>query len=187
MLTAGLQEWAAACQALGDGRLTLLIRKGGIHERAGGLFVPEHERFVLMPTHLHQDSARVTAAYTADVEANRVPLVPGKIRIELWAEVVRTWRCTDLDGVLALGSELMWTPTEVAKRFAYRDQPWLYVLMLRVYRLPTPVLIPDDPAYAGCRSWLTLASPIDPSGSVPVMDVGRFESRIERVAKGIDA
>ena len=185
MLTVGLQEWAATCQALGDGRLTLLIRKGGIHERQGGLFVPEHERFALMPTHLHQEASRVAPTYAADVEAHRVPPLPGRIRIELWAEVVRTWRCTNLDGVLALGPELMWTPAEVAKRFAYRDQPWLHVLALRVFRLPQPVVIDDDPAYAGCRSWLTLTAPIATEGSVPVMDVGRFESRLERIALGV--
>ena len=49
-LSHGLQEWAVCCRALGEGRITLVVRKGGIHERGGGLFALEHQRFALLPT-----------------------------------------------------------------------------------------------------------------------------------------
>ena len=57
-LSHGLQEWAVCCRALGEGRLILTVRKGGIHERGGGLFALEQQRFALMPTYLHQDATR---------------------------------------------------------------------------------------------------------------------------------
>jgi hypothetical protein len=177
-----LQEWAALCQALGDGRLLLTVRKGGIHERGGGLFHPEHERFALLPSHLHQDSTRVQPAYVSDVNASKVAPADGMLHLGLWAEVACVWKVTDLLALQGLGPELLWTPHDLATRFAYRDEPWLYVLALRVMRLPSPAVIPDDPAYAGCRSWIPLKQPLDTTGSLPVLSSGYFETRLDRIA-----
>src|SRR4051794_5706629 len=47
------KEWSGVCQALGDGRQSLILRKGGIAEGPAG-FVPEHEVFWLYPTRVHQ-------------------------------------------------------------------------------------------------------------------------------------
>jgi hypothetical protein len=180
-LAMGLQEWAGLCRALGDGRLVLTVRKGGIHERGGGMFVPEHERFVLLPSHLHQDQARVTAPFTADVQATQDEPRPGSHRLAVWAEVVKVWKVTDLTSLFSLGPELLWTPQELETRFAYRDQPWLHVLALRVLRFPVPIDIPDHPSYAGCRSWIALQTTIPTMGSIPVLSAGYFEARLERI------
>ncbi len=183
VLTAGLQEWATTCRALGDGRVMLLVRKGGIHERGGGLFQPEQARFALMPTYLHQDQVRIQAPFVADYQASKVDPEPGLRRIELWADVAAVWKATDLTTLQMLGPELLWTPHELATRFAYRDEPWLYVLALRVRRLAEPLAFPDQPAFAGCRSWLTLPAPLPTVGSVPVLSAGYFESRLDRISQ----
>ncbi len=184
MTVVALQEWSACCRALGDGRLTLLVRKGGIHERHGRLFTPEHERFWLLPTHLHQDATRLKPAFQADVTA---PSLGSGIPIALWAETVHVWKVTDCARITALGEELMWTDAELATRFAYRDQPWLFVLLLRVQRLTTPVTIPTDPSYAGCRSWLILtAPPADPASAAPVLDDATFARRHQHIARILD-
>jgi hypothetical protein len=185
-LTVGLQEWAAVCSGLGDGRLMLVLRKGGIHERGGGLFAPEHARFALLPTHLHQSADRLASGLRGEIQVTRLPLESGAIRIGHWATVVRTWDCRDLVTIQSLAAESPYTPAELATRFNYRDEPRLFVMALRVYRLPTPVLIPDDPAYAGCRSWITLAAPLPTMGSVPVLATGFFEARLERLAALLD-
>src|SRR5688500_9610008 len=100
-LAVGLQEWAVCCQALWSGRLVLAVRKGGIHERHGGLFTPEHERFALLPTTLHQDASRLRGPFAAGIAAgNDAP--PGVIRVTLWAEVAQVWKATDLARVQAL-------------------------------------------------------------------------------------
>ena len=181
-LSVGLQEWAVVCSGLGDGRLMLILRKGGIHERGGGLFSPEHPRFALLPSYLHQSSDRVATGMRGDVQGTRLPPEPGSIRISHWAEAVRTWDCRDLMSLQSLEAESPYTPAEIATRFAYRDEPRLFAVALRVYRLPVPVLIPDDPAYAGCRSWITLRAPLAPTGSIPVLASGFFEARLERIS-----
>lgn len=188
-LAIALQEWAVCCRALGDGRLVLTLRKGGIHER-GGRFEPEHPRFLLLPSYLHQDSTRLAPSLAADMAAHRPTSEPGVIRIELWAETVRTWRARELSAVQSLGPELPWTADEVATRFRYRSslaggegEPYVHVLALRVHRLRTPVVIPADPAYGGCRSWITLAQAVDTARSAPVLGTGVFEARLERIAE----
>lgn len=180
-LAIALQEWAVCCSALGDGRVVLAVRKGGIHEHGGGFFKPEHDRFLLMPTYLHQDPMRLQQAFVADHAGVKTDPQPGSHRISLWAEVATVWKVTDLTLVQSLGPELLWSVDELATRFAYRDQPFLYVLALRVMRLPNPVTIPDMPAYAGCRSWIPLQEPLELAGSKPVVSTGRFEIRLDRI------
>lgn len=48
--TPGLKEWGAAIHGLLDGRQTVLLRKGGIHEKR---FAVDAEQFVLFPTVVH--------------------------------------------------------------------------------------------------------------------------------------
>lgn len=184
MLTHALQEWAAVCEALGEGRLLLTARKGGIHERGGGLFTPEHQRFALLPSFLHQAPERLQPHFAGDV-ARVVPPPAGILRISLWAEVAQIWKAQELLAVQALGPELPWTPSELATRFAYRDQPHLFILALRIHRLPVPVELPDDPFYAGCRSWIPLKTPINPAGSIPVVGTGEFGIRTARIGTTI--
>ncbi len=184
VLSHGLQEWAVCCRALGDGRITLVVRKGGIHERGGGLFALEHQRFALMPTYLHQEEARVLPAYGGDSwSATQTDPQPGSITIGLWAEAAQIWKVSTLARVQALGDDLMWNDEELARRFAYRDQPWLYVVALRIYRLPAAVVIADHPSYAGCRSWIPLKQPLPTTGSVPVLDGATHAARLARIER----
>ncbi len=177
----GLQEWQVCCDALVSGSLLLSVRKGGIHERQGGLFRPEYDTFALMPTWLHQDARRIrTGAVTA-------PPTPGVIPVAAWAHVAQVWKVTDLDRVLGLGSDLIWTEAELRTRFAYRDQPWLYVLALRVYTFAAPIALADDPSYAGCRSWIPLRDSLSTGGSRPVVNDAAFTGRLAALMTQLQA
>jgi hypothetical protein len=182
-LTHGLQEWAVACRALESGRITLLVRKGGIHERGGGLFELTHRQFALMPTYLHQQPERLHPEFAGDyfTQVAEDPM-PGSIVIRTWAVAERIWQAQNLQRVQHLGTELLWNSDELATRFAYRDQPWLYVVVLRVYRLPQPLTIPDHPSYAGCRSWIPLMAPIITEASQPIIGDDIFAARIAAIA-----
>lgn len=187
-LSHGLQEWAVCCRALGEGRLIVSVRKGGIHERGGGLFALEQQRFALMPTYLHQDATRVLPPFAAEyfAEVQRDP-APGTITISGWAEAARIWKIGELARVTALGSELLWSGDELARRFAYRDQPWLYVVALRIHRLPQPVAIPDHPSYAGCRSWIPFKQSIPTTRSTPVLDDATHARRMATISDVLTA
>ncbi len=51
-----LKEWSAAVRALLDGRQTVLLRKGGVHEKR---FAVTASRFLLFPTVAHSHAERV--------------------------------------------------------------------------------------------------------------------------------
>lgn len=152
-----LKEWAVVCAALADGRQSVLLRKGGIREKArDGRFAAEHRRFVLLPTYFHaQDSGRardlvpeVRDMLTADPD-------PGRHHIELYAEVTGLWHIDALPPLRALAGRHVLSDDCVAERFAYRG-PGLWVLSLRTYRLDRPTVLADRPGYAGCVSWVDL-------------------------------
>ncbi|MGL4465497.1 MAG: DUF1802 family protein, partial [Planctomycetia bacterium] len=86
------KEWAVVAAALADGRQSLIVRKGGIHER-GGVFTVEYDRFWLYPTQFHQDAGKLTPA-AADLAAALRTVAPpvGRAPMKNFAVVDRVWR-----------------------------------------------------------------------------------------------
>jgi len=161
--TVAFKEWAAICAALASGRQDLILRKGGISE-VGGEFRPEYDRFWLYPTYFHeQQQAGIKPeahALLAAVEAVRPP--NGIVRLTHVAEVISVVFCRELDEVLRLDAEHIWTEATVRQRFAYRT-PGLYVLRVRILVAPASFEFAEGPEYAGCKTWV----PLDPADLVP--------------------
>jgi len=167
MLDIAFKEWAAVCEALATGRQTLILRKGGIHEE-GGTFRPEHARFWLYPTHFHeQQQAGIKSEERALLQAAEEdrPL-SGFVRISHYVEVMDVQFCEELDDVLKLDAEHIWSEATVRQRFAYRT-PGLYVFRVNVFRAE-PVEILERPEYAGCKTWVPLAIELPTGGALPV-------------------
>jgi len=149
------KEWAVICAALAAGRQSLILRKGGIAEH-GGEFRPEHERFLLLPTYFHE--------HRFGIKSDLLPLLerceaekhePGTLRFTHEATVQSVDHLVDLDRVLALDAEHGWTAEEVTKRFHYR-KPGVFAIRVAVVALPEPLIVPERPEYAGCRTWVEL-------------------------------
>lgn len=186
VLRVGLQEWAVCARALAAGRTILIVRKGGIHEPRGGLFQVEHPRFALLPTTLHQAADRLRPAYAgAFLAATATPPPVGQIPVAAWAAVAGIWRITTLEGLRTLGDDLPWSDAELEARLAYRGQRWLFVLALRVQVLTTPVLLPDRPSYAGCRSWIPLEDGVPTGPATPAVADDAWQQRLARVSAAL--
>jgi hypothetical protein len=169
MLQSAFKEWAVICEALALGRQALILRKGGIEETAG-TFTVEHTRFWLYPTYTHQqhDGVAAEARELLDrAEAARPP--GGTVRLSHWVEVTGIYRVRELLPLQMLAHLHVWSDAAVEKRFAYRE-PGLHVLSVRVYRAPEAHVVPDLPAYQGCRSWVPLETGLATEGSAPVLD-----------------
>ncbi|MFO0802484.1 MAG: DUF1802 family protein [Gemmataceae bacterium] len=150
------KEWAVICAALAEGRQSLIFRKGGIAE-AGGEFKPEHDRFLLYPTYFHEHRSGIKPELLPLLErCERDKPAAGTLRLTHRAEVSSVEHLTDLAAVLALDAEHGWTEAEVTKRFHYR-KPGLFVFRVAVTPLPEPLLLPERPEYAGCKTWVPLA------------------------------
>lgn len=182
MLTIAFKEWAVVCRALGEGRQSVILRKGGIAE-AGGRFRPEHDRFLLYPSFFHeQQSAGIKPdllPVLAAAEADRPP--PGRVRFTHYADVADVRHATDLDSLLALDPYHGWNADTVRQRFHYRT-PGLYVLTVRTFRLTVPAEVVERPEYAGCKTWVNLDAPVTTDGATPVLTDDAFAAAARGVA-----
>jgi hypothetical protein len=184
-LSVAFKEWAVVCRALAAGKQSLILRKGGIAE-AGGHFRPEHSRFLLYPTHFHeQQRTGIQAEYLPLLEAAESEHRPdGMIRFSHYATVTEVVHLDALERALALGKYHAWTPEEVSKRFRYRS-PGLYLFLVRVHRLENPMEIGEKPEFAGCKTWVELDQPVSIEGASPVLGDEAFADITADIRKAL--
>ncbi len=177
-LRIALKEWAVLAQAMGDGRIVAMVRKGGIRERRAG-FVVRHERFFLYPTWFHEKEAELADRFRpllTGAHADRPP--EGRIRIDLVCDVAGVWKVDELERLEGITNEHGLTPAAVASRYRYRNEPGVQVVAVRVSCLSEPVEIPEIRRYLGCVSWVALDEPVPVDWAVPVLGDAEFEERV---------
>ena len=156
------KEWAGVCDALGSGRQSLILRKGGISEGPGG-FRPEHPAFWLYPTFVHEaEQGLRTPGPAKTIEQ------PGVVGIETLVVVEWFGRVERPEQLEALASFHDWTEATILGRFRYRT-PGLWALAVRAYRRLQPWPVAIISAHLGCKTWVPLESPPSTSGLVPVL------------------
>ena len=180
---AGYKEWVAVCDALGEGRQHVLLRKGGIHEGREG-FSFRQERFLLFPTRFHAQ-AQVRAPAPLPVKAGEWE-VGEEVPISIWCEALWARTLTDWEQVVALEPYHVWTEDLVRERFDCGELQQIHCALVRVFRLPEPVSLTYGKNYGGCRTWVEL--PLAPPRDLePVTNDSDFEvvrKAIEEIVKG---
>ena len=149
------KEWAVICRALASGRQDVILRKGGIVE-PGGAFRPEYARFLLLPTFLHQSAESLVPEardLLVGIDDDRPP--EGTVVFRHGAFVRAAHRITDRRALDAYRDRHVWAESVVDERF-HRWQDELHVLEVAVTPLPSPVVLPWQESYGGCRSWVEL-------------------------------
>lgn len=175
------KEWAVSCQALAEGRQTLLIRKGGIREE-GGVFRINDPEFWLMPTYEHQNAALLQSEWLPALEAiQAAPRHHGEVTLSAFAVVDTIAVARDDAQVNALSHEHIWNPIYVQMRFDFNPYDPLYLVLLRVYRLPEPLTIPMLGDYEGCKSWVTLDRSYPTDRAIPVLSDTEFSVRRDAI------
>lgn len=174
------KEWAIVCKALAEGKQALILRKGGIAE-SGGEFRPEHERFWLYPTYMHEHEKGIKLEFLPwlpEVEQDR-PLA-NRLRLMHFASVAEVFRIDRLEQAETLDDMHIWSADTVRSRFHYR-QPGLYVLSVRVYRVPSPFVLMETAAYAGCKSWVELDDELPTGDATPVLGDANFVATCDQI------
>ena len=149
-----LKEWAAVVHALLDGRQTVLLRKGGIHEKR---FTVRGSRFVVFPTvaHSHAESTRPEHAELLAIGLADVGDASVVVRAEL--SVVQTIAVRQPDRIAELEPFHIWTTESVRRhRIDFRPRHELTAIVVAARALAVPLGVPLLPEYAGCRSWVDL-------------------------------
>lgn len=174
-LTHTLKEWAVAVKALERGDTALVVRKGGIREKA---FAVQDSRFLLLPGYEHQRPELLKPEHRHLM--NDLPNLTddGPLRFTSFAEAQGAYEVSEKGDLDALDPYHIWTPEYAESRFKWRPKKPLTVLVLRTYILPKPVELPYGEGYGGCKSWVELDESVPVEGSYPALDDGAFEKLV---------
>jgi hypothetical protein len=176
-----LKEWAVAVKALERGETALVVRKGGIREKA---FAVPRTRFLLLPGYEHQRPDLLKQEYR-ELMREIPPLTDdGPLRFSSFAEVEGAYEVSEAEELSALDPHHMWTPEYAESRFKWRPKKPLTVLVLRTYLLPETVELPYREEYGGCKSWTELSDTVSVEGARPALSDTDFD-RLVAPALGV--
>ena len=176
-----LKEWAVAVRALERGETALVVRKGGIREKA---FAVPQTRFLLLPGYEHQRPELLKEEYRGLMGGIPDLSDDGPLRFSSFAEVEGAYEVSEAEELSALDEHHMWTPEYAESRFKWRPKKPLTVLVLRMYLLPRAVELPYRDEYGGCKSWTELQEPVSVDGARAALSDEDFQ-RLVAPAVGV--
>ncbi|EKF24181.1 hypothetical protein C731_1809 [Mycolicibacterium hassiacum DSM 44199] len=175
--TPALKEWSAVIRALLDGRQTVLLRKGGIHEKR---FTVAASRFLLFPTVAHSHADRVRPEHRDLLAPAAADSTDDAVVIRAGATVTAAIEVNRPENLEQIAPLHIWTNESVrADRLDFRPRHRLTVLVVRACPLAEPVRLVRTADYRGCTSWVDL--PADPRWGDPVYDDTTLNETAERV------
>ena len=170
-----LKEWAVAIRALERGETALVVRKGGIREKA---FAVPQTRFLLLPGYEHQRPELLKDKYRGLMDGIPDLADDGPLRFSSFAEVEGAYEISEAEGLSALDPHHMWTPEYTESRFKWRPKKPLTVLVLRTYLLSETVELPYRDEYGGCKSWIELQERVSVEGARAALSDENFDKLV---------
>jgi hypothetical protein len=170
-----LKEWAVAVKALERGETALVVRKGGIREKA---FAVPKTRFLLLPGYEHQKPELLKSEHRHLMDEITDLTDDGPLRFSSFAEVAGAYEVSEPEELAAIDPHHMWTSEYAESRFKWRPKKPLTVLVLRTYSLPETVELPYVDEYGGCKSWIALQQTVPVEGARPALSEEDFHRLI---------
>ncbi|HTL90687.1 MAG TPA: DUF1802 family protein [Leptolyngbya sp.] len=172
-----LKEWSIAIEALEQGETILLLRKGGIREEKGRFEVP-FRRVLLYPTYEHQNPELLKRPdQVSPVESG---WHPETVTISAIADITHVMQVSDPEAVRALSPFHVWNDRFIEERLKWKSRSPLYLLLLRVFRLPEAQAIAYRSEYGGCRSWIEIEA-IHSDRAVPVLSDAAYAHQVNQI------
>ena len=170
-MTVAFKEWQVVCEALRQGKQSIIFRKGGIAEGREG-FEFRHQQFYLYPTLFHQQYEQTTWHDGKSLEEAE----DHSVEIASLCNVVWTGVITDWQKVQSLNGYHIWREEVLQERFEYKDAGAIHLAVVRVHNFETPCQLVYDKSYGGCKSWIQLKEFSENSTLIPVIEDLDFES-----------
>ena len=174
-LTHALKEWAVAVEALEHGETALVVRKGGIREKA---FAVPKARFLFFKSYEHQKANQLKPAYHDLLRSIPKRRDDGPVVFTSFAEVYGAHEISEAEELKALDPHHIWTHEYAESRLKWRPKKPLTVLVLRTYLLPESVVFDYRESYGGCKSWIELKEAVPAAGSRPALEDPAFEKLV---------
>ncbi len=178
-----LKEWAVAVRALERGETALVVRKGGIREKA---FAVPRARFLLFKSYEHQKPEQLKPAYHGLLRSIPERRDDGPVVFTSFAEVRGAYEVSETEELEVLDPYHIWTHAYAESRLKWRPKKPLTVLVLRTYVLPEPVELGYRAEYGGCKSWIELEKNVSTTGSRPAIDDAAFEELAAPVLEALE-
>ncbi len=170
-----LKEWAVAVEALERGETALVVRKGGIREKA---FAVPQARFLFFKSYEHQNPEQLKPLYHDLLRSIAQRRDDGPVIFTSFAEVYGAYEVSEAAELEALDPFHIWTPEYAESRLKWRPKKPLTILVLRTYLLPEPVRFEYRAEYGGCKSWIELERPVPTAGTRPALGDAAFEELV---------
>lgn len=161
------KEWSYIVDALGKGKQSIIIRKGGISEEKGE-FEVKGNKFFLFPTLFHQAESMIKEDWLKELDGGKFHTPDNTARIEYYAEIADTRLIKDYSILEKLYQQHAWKEEIIKERFN-RWEKSAHLLILQIYKLHSPFELELLPEYAGCKSWIHINNKGDFSG-IPVIN-----------------
>ena len=182
-----LKEWAVTVDALARGQQILLLRKGGIHEDSKDFRVV-HPEFLLYPTYEHQREDLLKEDYQSQLESLLAGAHnPDEIRFTHWAKVEEMVEVSQQEPVDALSPFYIWTNSYAQSRLHWKPMVPLSIILLRVYQMQNPVVVPFIPEYRGCTSWVDIIPTVELGQLQPVLSDEEFQRQVDEIKGSLAA
>ena len=179
-----LKEWAIVVDALARGDQLLLIRKGGIRDPKGA-FQLDHREFFLYPTWEHQQEEALRPEFRDRFKELAAEVPSRSLPLSVYVGVAFCGEIRDPKALAGLERYHIYTPEFFEERMRYKPATPTLVVVVRAYRLNKPIAIPIQPEYAGCRSWVPLAQPLEIGETTPVVDNQPFRRALEEMSSAL--
>ncbi len=174
------KEWAVVVDALAHGEQVLILRKGGICEDRGQFRV-DHGEFWLFPTQYHEAERCVIPSKRPRLREIASAAPKDGVNIDYYAVADAVVEITGVGVLKRLQGRHIWTEQTLQERFQFGRNPGLHVLVMRVYRRPTPEKLALREQYGGCRSWLELEHPLSTESLTPVLRDAEYTSQRDAI------
>ncbi|MDB5271901.1 MAG: hypothetical protein JWO58_268 [Chitinophagaceae bacterium] len=156
------KEWSYIVTALGKGKQSIILRKGGISEENGD-FELKGKEFILFPTLYHQAEQLIKPQWLPFLKTEQYHIESGKVRIKYFAKVLDSQVLTDWGKVKKLDAFHGWKEEIIQERF-WRWENKIQLLVLQIYELGAAQDIVLKPEYEGCKSWIEIDEKIELRG-----------------------
>lgn len=144
------REWNKVCYAIKNGKQSILIRKGGIHEGKKG-FKWSHDKFFLLRSYYHFENKLLKDSY---IEKNLE--TSNNLHLEVYCEIVLKKFVSNKEIINKLFSYHVYNQNLIDERFNYNDVKGLNIAVIKTYKLKNPINVGKTEDYKGCKSWFLI-------------------------------
>ena len=149
MGTLAFKEWSSIVDVLGQGKQSIILRKGGIAEEEGD-FTLKGKKFLLFPTLFHEEEKMLKLQWLPFMDGNRFYPNANTVKIKYYAEVADAILIKEWDKVAALNNWHAWKEEVIKERFERWDKN-VNLLVLQVFELPNvqeiEILLQKSPTF----------------------------------------